>query len=74
MNIINLVLLYIKLNGGSATDAKAVMKEGMDVINTMSIAMKDGKITMAEKKALVKEIREFSKASIKMLDNITIPD
>ena len=50
------------------------MKEGMDVINTMSIAMKDGKITMAEKKALVKEIREFSKASIKMLDNITIPD
>ena len=45
----------------------------MDVIQTMTKALKDNKITMAEKKALVKELREFSKAAINMLDNITIP-
>ena len=35
--------------------------------------MKDNKITMAEKKALVKELRQFSKVAIKTLDDITLP-
>ena len=71
--MINLLLLYFKLNGNIGSNAKVVMKEGMDVINTMSIALKDNKITMAEKKALTKEIREFSKAAIKLLDDIQLP-
>ena len=33
-NLINLVLLYFKLNSGISNDARAVMKEGMDVINS----------------------------------------
>ena len=57
MNLINIVLLWIKLNSGLQGDTKAIMKEGMDVINSLSIAFKDGKITNAEKKALVKELR-----------------
>ena len=74
MNLINIVLLWIKLNSGLQGDTKAIMKEGMDVINSLSIAFKDGKITNAEKKALVKELREFTKVSIKLIDNITIPE
>ena len=35
---------------------------------------KDKKITMVEKKALVKELREFSKTTIKALDDIIIPE
>ena len=46
----------------------------MDVIQSLGNAMKDKKITMAEKKALVKELREFSKTTIKALDDIIIPE
>ena len=74
MNLIYIVLLWIKLNSGLQGDTKAIMKEGMDVINSLSIAFKDGKITNAEKKALVKELREFTKVSIKLIDDITIPE
>ena len=74
MNLINIVLLWIKLISGLQGDTKAIMKEGMDVINSLSIAFKDGKITNAEKKALVKELREFTKVSIKLIDDITIPE
>ena len=70
MNLINIVLLWIKLNSGLQGDTKAIMKEGMDVINSLSIAFKDGKITNAEKKALVKELREFTKVAIKVIDDI----
>ena len=74
MNLINIVLLWIKLNSGLQGDTKAIMKEGLHVINSLSIAFKDGKITNAEKKALVKELREFTKVSIKLIDDITIPE
>ena len=74
MNLINIDLVWIKLNSGLQGDTKAIMKEGMDVINSLSIAFKDGKITNAEKKALVKELREFTKVSIKLIDDITIPE
>ena len=66
-------MLYFQLNMGSSTQAKVVLKEGMDVISVMTKAMKDNKISATEKRALVKELREFSKAAIKMLDDITIP-
>ena len=70
--IIGLALLYFKLNAGQSAQAKVVLKEGMDVINSVSMAMKDKQITNAEKKAVVKELREFSKAAITMLDDITL--
>ncbi len=74
IKLMNIAMLYFQLNAGSSNDAKIVFKEGMDVIQTMTKAMKDNKITMAEKKELVKELRQFSKAAINMLDNITIPE
>jgi len=72
--IMNMAMLYFKLNAGQSAKAKAILKEGIDVITVMSSAMKDNKITMAEKKALVKELREFSKVAIDTLEAITIPE
>ena len=74
ISFMNIAMLYFKLNGGQSAEAKVVFKEGMDVINVLAAAMKDNKITNAEKKALVKELRQFSKAAIKMLDDITLPE
>ena len=71
--IMQMAMLYFKLNAGQSSQAKAILKEGVDVITILSEAMKDNKITMAEKKALVKELREFSKVAIDTLDSITIP-
>lgn len=71
--IMQMAMLYFKLNAGQSNQAKAILKEGIDVITVLSEAMKDNKITMAEKKALVKELREFSKVAIDTLDSITIP-
>lgn len=71
-SLIGLALLYFKLNSGQSAQAGAILKEGMDVINALATAMKDKQITNAEKKVIVKELREFSKVSIKMLDEITL--
>ena len=73
-SLINLVMLYFKLNSGIGNDAKVIMKEGMDVINSLTKALKDNKITMAEKDALVAELDDFSGAVIELIDNITIPE
>ena len=73
-SLINLVMLYFKLNSGIGNDAKVIMKEGMDVINSLTVALKDNKITMAEKDALVAELDDFSDAVIELIDNITIPE
>ena len=72
--IIGLALLYFKLNAGQSAQTKVVLKEGMDVINSVSTAMKDKQITNAEKKVIVKELREFSKAAIDLLDGLKIPE
>ena len=71
--LINLIMLYFKMNGSVHGNTKAVLSEGMDIINIMTEALKDNKITMEEKKALTKELREFSKAAIKLIDDIQIP-
>ena len=73
MSIMNMAMLYFKLNSGQSVQAQVVFQEGIDVITTVAEAMKDNKITMAEKKALTKELKEFSKAAIKLLDDIQIP-
>ena len=71
--IMNMAMLYFKLNSGQSPQAQIVFQEGIDVIESVAAAMKDNKITMAEKKALTKELREFSKAAIKLMDDIQIP-
>ncbi len=74
MKIISFALTFYKLNKGLAGEGKVIIDEGMDIIKSIGDALKDNKITEAEKKIIVKEIKDFSKASIKAIENITIPD
>ena len=72
--LLNLAITFMQLNMGQTAAGKLVIKEAMDVVQSLGNAMKDKKIIMAEKKALVKELREFSKTTIKALDDIIIPE
>ena len=72
--ILNLAITFMTLNAGQSKEAKKIIKEALDVVQSLGKAMKDKKITMAEKKALVKELREFSDTTIKALDSIIIPE
>ena len=72
--MINLAITFMSLNKGQSDEGKKIVKEGMDVIQTLGKALKDKKITMAEKKALVKELREFSKTTIDAVDKLVIPE
>ena len=72
--MINLAITFMQLNSGQSAEGKKIVKEGMDVIQTLGKALKDKKITMAEKKALVKELREFSKTTIDAVDKLVIPE
>ncbi len=74
MKLISLAILFMQLNAGQTAEGKKILKEAMDVVTVLGNAMKDKKITMAEKKALVKELREFTKTTINALDNIIIPE
>ena len=64
----------MQLNMGQTAEGKKIIKEAMDVVQHLGIALKDKKITNAEKKALVKELREFTKVTIKVIDDIVIPE
>ena len=72
MKIISLGLTFYNLNKGLADDGKKIVDEGMDIIQEISIALKDGKVTNYEKAKIVKEIKEFSKVSIKAIEKITL--
>ena len=74
IRILTLGIQFFMLNSGQSKSGKAVLKEGMDVITAIGKSMKDNKITNAEKKAVVKEIKEFSKAATDLLDSLVIPD
>jgi len=74
MKIISLGMTFYNLNKGLAGDGKIIVDEGMDIVQAVSIALKDGKVTNAEKHAITKEIKEFSKASIDAIEKITIPE
>ena len=73
MKIFTIGMTFYNLNKGMANDGKKIMEEGMDVLEAISSALKDNKITQEEKYAIIAEIQQFSKASIKALDNIKIP-
>ena len=72
MKIISIGLTFYNLNKGLADDGKKIVDEGMDIIQEISIALKDGKVTNSEKAKIVKEIKEFSKVSIKAIEKITL--
>tara|TARA_R100000789_G_C2924230_1_gene127281 strand:- start:103 stop:336 length:234 start_codon:yes stop_codon:yes gene_type:complete len=72
--LLNLAITFMQLNMGQTPEGKKIIKEAMDVVQSLGNAMKDNKITMTEKKALVKELREFSKTTINMLDSLVIPE
>ena len=74
MKIISLGMTFYNLNKGLADDGKKIVDEGMDIIQAISVALKDGKVTNSEKQAITKEIKEFSKVSIKAIEKITIPE
>jgi hypothetical protein len=74
IRILTLGIQFFMLNSGQSKSGKSVLKEGMDVITAIGKAMKDNKITNAEKKAVVKEIKEFSKAATDLLDSLVIPE
>ena len=72
--ILNLAITFIQLNSGQSAHGKQIIKEAMDVVQSLGNALKDKKITMEEKKALVKELREFTKTTINALDDLIIPE
>ena len=74
MSLITLAITFMQLNMGQTAEGKKIIKEAMDVVQHLGDALKDKKITMAEKKALVKELREFTKVAINVIDNIVIPE
>ena len=74
MKILSMAMTFYSLNKGQTKAAQIILKEAMDVLNTLGTAMKDKKITMVEKKAFVKELREFTKATITAIDDIIIPE
>ena len=74
MKIFSLGMTFYSLNKGQTAHGKQIVKEAMDVVQSLGNALKDQKITMAEKKALVKELREFSKATIAAIDELVIPE
>jgi|TARA_R110001583_G_scaffold183_8_gene1748 hypothetical protein len=77
MNIIKIFTMgmtFYNLNKGMANDGKKIMEEGIDVLEAISAAIKDGKVTQKEKNAIISEIQQFSKASIKALDSIKMPE
>ena len=74
MNLMMLAITFMQLNAGQSAEAKKIIKEALDVVQSLGHAMKDNKITMDEKKALVKELREFTKTAISALDKLIIPE
>jgi len=74
MALMNLVITFLQLNMGQSKEGKKIVKEALDVVKSLGHALKDKKITMAEKKAVVKELKEFSKTTIDLLEAIQIPE
>ena len=56
--LLNLAITFMQLNMGQTAEGKKIIKEALDVVQSLGNAMKDNKITMAEKRVLVKELKE----------------
>jgi len=73
MALMNLAITFLQLNMGQSKEGKKIIKEALDVVQSLGKAMKDKKITMAEKKALVKELKEFTNTTIALIESIQLP-
>ena len=72
--LMQLAITMMQLNMGRTAEGKAMVKEALDVVQVLGNAIKDKKITMAEKKAIIKELRQFTKTAIATLDKLIIPE
>ena len=72
--LMQLAITMMQLNMGQTAEGTAMIKEALDVVEVLGNAMKDKKITMLEKKAIVKELRQFTKLAINTIDNLMIPE
>ena len=67
--IMSVILNFVR---GEA-NVKTMFAEGLDVALTLKEVTKDKTFTNEDKALVVKEIKEFSKAAIKFIDEIEIP-
>ena len=51
--LMQLAITMMQLNMGQTAQGKAMIKEALDVVQDLGNAIKDKKITMAEKKAII---------------------
>ena len=56
------------------TNVRNIVKEAMDVGLTIKEVTQDKHFTNADKALVVQEIKEFSDAAIKFIDELEIPD
>tara|TARA_R110002110_G_scaffold46737_2_gene140954 strand:- start:725 stop:952 length:228 start_codon:yes stop_codon:yes gene_type:complete len=73
-NFISIAIAMFNLNKNVPQQGKQVIKEGLDVVKAISLALKDKKLTQKEKTIIVAEIQQFSKVAIKLVDSIVIPE
>ena len=73
--MMRLLIQAIAVNfiGGKA-NAKAMVKEAMDVAFKIKEVSQDKKITNEEKDLVIKEVEEFCKSAIKFVNDIEIPE
>jgi hypothetical protein len=74
MKLLALAWTFWQLNRGQTVQVKLILKEATDLIQAVGRAMKDGRISAAEKQVLVKELRDFTKATVAALDVLVIPE
>ena len=72
--LMQLAITMMQLNMGQTAEGKAIIKEALDVVQVLGNAIKDKQITMAEKKAIIKELRQFTKTAINAIDKLIIPE
>jgi hypothetical protein len=77
MNPIKLVmfaLAFMQLNRGQSAAGRRIIKEALDVIRVLGSVAKDGRVTKVEKAAVIKEIDDFHRAAVALLEAIEIPE
>ena len=70
--ILKLAMTLYSLNKGQGKIAKITLREGLDVVHAIGDALKDKKITAAEKAKIVLELKQFSDSAISLIDDITL--
>jgi hypothetical protein len=74
MKLLALAWTFWQLNRGQTFGAKQIINEAMQFIRALGAAMRDGRISPAEKTVLIRELRDFSRAATEALDNLRFPE